>query len=777
MSRVIAIQNSFTSGELDPKLLSRTDIKQYESGLTTALNVVVLPQGGIKRRPGLKYITELDSAAASGVRLVAFEFNTSDAYLLAFTNNKMYVIKDGVLQTNIAGSGNNYLTTTITSAMLNTMCWTQSADTLITVQEDMVPKKITRTSDTAWTIANVTFDFNPQYAPSFTIVDTSTSGTLTPSAVSGNITLTASSGSVFATAHADQYINIIGGNQFGRARIVEQTSGTVVKAHVEIPFFDTAAIANANWELETGYVDTFSGAKGYPRSVCFHQGRLYFGGSKSRPSTIFASRVNEFFNFNPGEGNADDAFVASLDTNQLNAIVDIISANYLQIFTTGGEFYAPQDFSDPLTPTNFVAKLQSSHGSKESIRVQNVAGNTLFVQRQGKALNEFLYNAGEDAYASTQISLLSSHLLDTPTDMSIRKATSTDEGDRLALVNSGDGSLVIYTLLRNENIVAASKFTTEGSSNATNSLFKNIATVVSDQYVAVARNLPAQATCTITVTDYSNIETGAELVLTKQDGTTVTFTCQGAGAGTPDTNKFFHNESNDTTADNIYTVINAHADFSAANPGANVVTVTRAAKGDENITVTTTDITRLAVTNFVMANYKYYIELFDESLTTDSAITGTAASSVSTSHLALYTTKIIGDGVMQADTASGASSITFPTATLSTYEVGLDYTVTIKTLPIEPGIQGYTSLKGFKKRVLEVNAFLNETQNITINSNTIPIKQLGTDNLDVAVPSFTGTKTLHGILGYSLTGQIEIGQSAPLKLHLLGMDYKVSTGA
>ena len=53
MSRVIAIQNSFTSGELDPKLLSRTDIKQYESGLTTALNVVVLPQGGVKRRPGL----------------------------------------------------------------------------------------------------------------------------------------------------------------------------------------------------------------------------------------------------------------------------------------------------------------------------------------------------------------------------------------------------------------------------------------------------------------------------------------------------------------------------------------------------------------------------------------------------------------------------------------------------------------------------------------------------------------------------------------------------
>lgn len=659
MSKVIAIQNSFTSGELDPKLLSRTDIKQYESGLTTALNVVVLPQGGVKRRPGLKYITELGGSPENGIRLVPFEFSTSDAYLLAFTHNRMYVIKNGVVQANIAGSGNDYLTTTITSAMLTKMCWTQSADTLITVQEDMVPKRITRTSDTAWTIADVTFDFNPQYAPSFTIVNTSSAGTLTPSAVSGNITLTAQH-SIFSSSHVGQYINVIGGSSFGRARIVEFDSVTVVKAHVEIPFFNTDAIANANWELETGYVDTFSSSKGFPRSACFHQGRLYFGGSKSRPSTIFASRVNEFFNFNPGEGNADDAFTATLDTSQLNAIVDIISANYLQIFTTGGEFFAPQEFSDPLTPTNFIAKLQSSHGSKESIRVQNVAGNTLFIQRQGKALNEFLYSSGEDAYTSTQISLLSSHLLNNPTDMSIRKTTSTDEGDRLAIVNSTDGSMAIYTLLRDQNIVAASKFTTDGT-------FLNIATVVSDQYVAVKR------------------------------------------------------------------VINS-------------------------------------------AN-KYYIELFDEDITLDSSLTGGGAANVSSGHLNTKTVKVIGDGVMQADVTAGASTITFATTTTSSFEVGLDYTVTVKTLPIEPGIQGYASLKGFKKRVLEVNAFLVETQNLTINSNTIPIRTLGTDNLDVGVPEFTGTKTLHGILGYSLTGQIEIGQSAPLKLHLLGMDYKVSTGA
>jgi|TARA_R100000482_G_scaffold123213_1_gene72662 hypothetical protein len=657
MSRVIDIQNSFTSGELDPKLIARDDIKAYDAGLTTALNVVVLPQGGVKRRPGLKYITELGGSPENGIRLVSFEFNTSDAYLLAFTNLRMYVIKNGVLQTNIAGSGNDYLTTTITSAQLSEMCWVQSADTLIVVQEDMVPKKITRTSDTAWTITDVTFVFNPQHAFTLTIENTSSAGTLTPSGTEGKITLTTQH-SYWASDDVGSYVNVIGSNQFGRARIVAVDSASVAQALVEIPFFNTDALANSDWEHETGYEDTFSGSRGYPRTATFHQGRLYFGGSKSRPSTIFASRVNAFFDFNPGEGLDDDGFTATLDTNQLNTITDVLSANYLQIFTTGGEFFAPQDFSDPLTPTNFIAKIQSSHGSKENIRVQNITGSTIYVQRQGKALNEFIYDRGGDGYLTSQISLLSSHLLNTPVDMSIRRATSTDEGDRLVVVNN-DASCAVYTLLKDQNIVAATKFTTDGD-------FLNVATVVSDQYVAVKRTI---------------------------------------------------NSVN-----------------------------------------------------------KYYIELFDEAFTLDSGVSGGAASSHSSGHLNQKTVKVIGDGVMQADVTAGSSAITFASATSTSYQAGLDYTVTIKTLPIEPGIQGYASLKGFKKRVLEVNAFLNETQNLTINGNNIPIRTFGTSNLDVAVPEFTGTKTLHGILGYSLTGQITIGQSAPLKLHLLGMDYKVSTG-
>ena len=83
MSRVVRIQTDFASGEIDPLLRSRIDLKQYYQALQTAQNVFILPQGGAKRRDGLKFVAEIPSSAApeNGVRCIPFEFNTSDSYM------------------------------------------------------------------------------------------------------------------------------------------------------------------------------------------------------------------------------------------------------------------------------------------------------------------------------------------------------------------------------------------------------------------------------------------------------------------------------------------------------------------------------------------------------------------------------------------------------------------------------------------------------------------------------------------------------------------------
>lgn len=734
MSRIIQIQNDFTSGELDPKLRARTDIAQYKSGLTTARNVSIQPQGGAKRRDGTKFIAALDSGAGTAVRMVSFEFSVSDSYMLVFTPGRMYVFKNGAQVTNINGSGNDFLSVaSLTSAILPQMNWVQSADTVIVVHEDLPPTKIVRgATDSTWTASVIEFDHVPQYA--FALDFHSPQFTITPSATSGNITITASSittdtgtaqaggadtitlkaassftlddepngmfieinagtGSgqkrhvedyvastkvltvfpawdtapdntsqykvrAFNSAAVGEYASAVNG--FGRARYIEFVSDTEMKALVDIPFFDTSDIVAGDWNSEHGYEDVWSATRGYPRSVTFHEGRLFFGGTKSRPSTLFGSRVSDFFNFNPGEALADDGVSATLDTGTFNAVVDIFSGRHLQVFTTGAEFYVPQTLDEPITPTNLIVKQQTAFGMKPGIRLQNVDGSTLFIQRQGKAIQEFVFSDTVQAYTSAKISLLSSHLLKTPEEMAVRVATSTDEGDRLMLVNGDDGSIACYTLLRSQNVIAPTEWTTAGE-------FLNIGVDVDDIYVVVKRTV---------------------------NGGSV-----------------------------------------------------------------------------------YYVELFDADTLLDSAKTGGAASSVTMDHLQAASVKIIRDGIIEPDQTVPASpyTITFASPATSSYQVGLNFTPEVKTLPVEPNLAS-GSLKGFKKRIFEVNAEIFETQAMTIDGKEIPFRNFGEDVFGRSVVEFTGIKTLHGILGYTYDGQITIGQDVPLKMTLLGIDYKVSVG-
>jgi hypothetical protein len=726
MARFVNIQTNFTSGEIDPLIRSRVDLESYKNGLEVAKNVICQPQGGVTRRPGTRFITELGGSPENGVRLVHFEFSVDDSYMLAFTNNRMYVFKDKALVTNINGSGNDYLTTTIASAQLGTMCYTQSADTLIVVHEDIVPKKIVRgVSDSTWTISDITFDSVPQYA--FSLSTHNPVGTLTAGDVTGKVTLEASQAQVNGTAQTGStsttiklatgasatddayngmYVTITSGTgngqerlitdyvgstrvatvdtawtttpdntsvyalrvftpnvvgQYinaspqGRAKIVKYVDARNVNVVTEFPFFDTTAIASGDWEIETGYEDVWSASRGYPRSVTFHQGRLFFGGSKSRPSTIWGSKVALFFDFEPVEGLDDDAVEATLDTNTFNAIVDLISGRDLQVFTTGGEFYVPQEGLTPITPTDFFLSSTSRNGTKEGIRVKQLESGVLFIQRQGKQLSEIAYSDTQLTYITSKISLLSGHLLKNPTRMDIRRAVATDENDLLLIVNGDDGTMAVYSLLRAQNVIAPSEFVTNGS-------YIDVGVDITDIYIVVKRN---------------------------DNGTD-----------------------------------------------------------------------------------KYYIEVFDDEVLTDSAVTGTTAS-LDASHIDGKTVHVISDGLVEEDQTAD-SAVTFTTQPTTSGEVGMHFDVEVKTMPVDLRIQTGTRI-GFKKRIVEVNALIYKTQNLVINGNLVPIRTLGAGLLDTAVPEFTGTKVLHGILGYSNEGQITVTQSAPMKFTLLGLEYKLAT--
>ena len=188
--RIVRLATNFTSGELDPLLRGRSDLEQYQNGLERAKNVMVQPQGGVRRRDGLRYVGDFTGFTA--FKMIPFEFSTTDSYLLVLVAGRIYVYKAGVRQTNINGSGNDYITATgLTAAMLDELDYTQAVDTLIICHEDLQTKRLVRNSDTSWTWENVPFANIPKYA--FALDTHDPQFTITPSAISGNITLTASS--------------------------------------------------------------------------------------------------------------------------------------------------------------------------------------------------------------------------------------------------------------------------------------------------------------------------------------------------------------------------------------------------------------------------------------------------------------------------------------------------------------------------------------------------------------------------------------------------------
>src|SRR5690606_27396316 len=96
MADLRAYQPSFTGGELSPALGARIDLAKYTTGLRTALNVFVHPHGGVSNRAGFEFVHEIRDSAQPA-RLIKFQFNTEQTYVLEFGNNYIRIFRDGGL--------------------------------------------------------------------------------------------------------------------------------------------------------------------------------------------------------------------------------------------------------------------------------------------------------------------------------------------------------------------------------------------------------------------------------------------------------------------------------------------------------------------------------------------------------------------------------------------------------------------------------------------------------------------------------------------------------
>ncbi len=449
MTRIREIKTNFTAGEVSRDLLGRGDLRAYDNGALTLRNVFISPTGGVSRRPGLNYI---DTARGAG-KLIAFEFNTAQTYLLVITDGKIDVYAGGALDETIDAPW--------TADQINQLAWTQSADTLLLTHPDVPPQKLTRNPDASWSLSEWTFfiDNNISGQPYFKFAGSAV--TLSASATSGTITLTASAG-VFEVGHEGTRLRV-GGKE---VEITDFDSATVVTASVIETLSGTSA--TIDWQEQA-----FSPARGYPVTAAFHQDRLVIGGSRDLPNRLWFSKSGDLFNFDLGEGLDDEAIEFSILSDQVNAIRGIFSGRHLQVFTSGAEWMVT---GDPLTPASVQIRRQTRIGSLIGRHIPpiNVDGATLFAARNGQEIQEFLYTDLEQAYKSTDLALLSRHMIYDPIDMDY------DQKRRLLYLVRGDGKFSALTVFRAEAVAAWTLHETQGS-------VISVAVVGDETFMLVAR--------------------------------------------------------------------------------------------------------------------------------------------------------------------------------------------------------------------------------------------------------------------------------------------------
>ena len=432
MTRAFISQTNFSAGELDPRMLGRTDLRAFENGAAKLRNVVVETTGGVRRRPGMAYV----APAAGAGRLVGLELGPGFAYLLVFSDFQVDVFRDGVLRATVP--------TPWAEDQLAQIAWAQSGDSLLVTHPDVPPQQLRRESDTVWTIAQWIFaevepgvtaqPFARFAEPEVEMQSTSTTGTVTLN----------TSADVFVAEHLGGIVRMKG-KQIELTNI--QTSTQAVGLVLQ-PLLDTGP--TTDWDELA-----FSEARGWPVTVSFHQDRMVIGGARDLPNGLWLSRTGRRFNFESALGDDDEAIAFRLAANDTPAIRALVSGRNLQVFTSTSEWVVT---GEPLTPTNIQVQQQSRIGSPRERHVppRDVDGATLFVARNGRELREFLFVDTEQAYQAADLALLAQHLVRNPVDQAF------DAKRRLLLIVNEDGSLATIAIYRNADIAAWSLQETDG---------------------------------------------------------------------------------------------------------------------------------------------------------------------------------------------------------------------------------------------------------------------------------------------------------------------------
>jgi hypothetical protein len=455
------------------------------------------------------------TTTAVDVKTFDFSVETNRHYLCVLTAGNIAVYRipySGVVTTTyIADIPLPYI-----DASVSTVRDVQTENVMLMFQEDQIPQRIINTGENdSFSVDDIPFLNVPQYDYDDSLSPTPTSyvTTLTlthfdvgdrfqidvEGVLSKNITLTGSASSTAANIQRNlQEMPIFGDTGIavtgGPTAFTITVSGESTKSFELWSGFATSDSGGTPNEVAFALVtpgsprkeDVWSATRGYPKTAAFYNGRLWLGGTKSKLQSLFASRSGSFFDFYTEEGDADEGIFITVSSRQLTEIIDINPDRGLQVFTAGAEFLVTGT-----TPADVGVQAQTQHGAAD-LEVKSVDGATLFIDQNGKVLRSYLYNFNEDAYNSTDISILSSQLIDSPKDVAVLTGTKSEDANWVFIINQ-DGTAGVLNTLRSQDINGFTKWI-NGYTNSNYPLELVSASVVNNDLFIVNKRTTASTT-------------------------------------------------------------------------------------------------------------------------------------------------------------------------------------------------------------------------------------------------------------------------------------------
>jgi len=296
------------------------------------------------------------------------------------------------------------------------------------------PRKLSRTSDTNWTIS----------IPTFTGWDESTEIAIT------NISNEAVA--VVTTDGNHGYINDDTIRVVGNKGMPEVSCGIYKVAGKTDTTFQLAGVNSTDYDpyvsggkvIKEGVI--FNSAGNYPSCVDYYGDAIYVGATNNNPNQYWRSQVGEYENFTAGI-NPADAFTNRIGTKKNVRIRSLVGKHGMFIGTNIGEYIIPLDSDGIITPGSLPSDIQTLYGSK-NISAEIVNDAVLFFQKGGKRLREYVYSSEKSGYSAIDLTFFANHIMES----GVAEMAVQTEPQTIVWFTSNDGRLITLT---REGLIAA----------------------------------------------------------------------------------------------------------------------------------------------------------------------------------------------------------------------------------------------------------------------------------------------------------------------------------